>query len=182
MRTGKPDFFVEEPMLSTGLHFASESTGGPRPHPSSREAARELRRRDQRSYETHHWQNQTRRNAPAGRRTGGRVLAGQIRRGMGETIRAVATSDGRPRIRYGLALHLGDVMYGNIGGDTRLDFTVIGPAVNLNSRMESMCKKTRSHALAFGRICAPRRRRGGVLREFELKGVAEKRPIYGLME
>jgi hypothetical protein len=34
----------------------------------------------------------------------------------------------------------GDVMYGNIGGDTRLDFTVIGPAVNLTSRIESMCK------------------------------------------
>jgi adenylate cyclase len=36
-------------------------------------------------------------------------------------------SAGSPRIRYGLALHVGDVMYGNIGGDARLDFTVIGP-------------------------------------------------------
>jgi adenylate cyclase len=80
----------------------------------------------------------------------GLVLAGQIRRGMGETIRAVATSDGRPRIRYGLALHLGDVMYGNIGGDTRLDFTVIGPAVNLNSRMESMCKNVWPAPFASG--------------------------------
>ena len=95
---------------------------------------------------------------------------------MGETIRAVRASDGRPRIRYGLALHLGDVMYDNIGGDTRLDFTVIGPAVNLNSRMESMCKKTRSHALAFGRICAPKRRRGGVFEGVRTQGVAEKRP------
>ena len=49
-------------------------------------------------------------------------------------------SASRPRIRYGLALHVGDVMYGNIGGDARLDFTVIGPAVNLTSRIESMCK------------------------------------------
>ena len=45
-----------------------------------------------------------------------------------------------PRIEYGLALHVGDVMYGNIGGDTRLDFTVIGPAVNLTARIESMCR------------------------------------------
>jgi adenylate cyclase len=33
---------------------------------------------------------------------------------------------GLPRIDYGLALHVGDVIYGNIGSDTRLDFTVIG--------------------------------------------------------
>ncbi len=47
---------------------------------------------------------------------------------------------GLPRIEYGLALHIGDVMYGNIGSDTRLDFTVIGPAVNLTARIESMCR------------------------------------------
>jgi adenylate cyclase len=39
------------------------------------------------------------------------------------------------------ALHIGDVMYGNIGSDTRLDFTVIGPAVNLTPRIESMCRQ-----------------------------------------
>src|SRR5215208_5488816 len=50
-------------------------------------------------------------------------------------------SVGRPRIDYGLALHVGDVMYGNIGSDTRLDFTVIGPAVNLTARIESMCRQ-----------------------------------------
>jgi adenylate cyclase len=48
---------------------------------------------------------------------------------------------GLPRIEYGLALHVGDVMYGNIGSDTRLDFTVIGPAVNLTARIESMCRQ-----------------------------------------
>lgn len=51
-------------------------------------------------------------------------------------------SAGLPRIEYGLALHVGDdVMYGNIGSDTRLDFTVIGPAVNLTARIESMCRQ-----------------------------------------
>src|SRR5271166_3690740 len=49
-------------------------------------------------------------------------------------------ASGAPLIHYGLALHVGDVMYGNIGGSTRLDFTVIGPAVNLTARIESMCK------------------------------------------
>jgi adenylate cyclase len=43
-------------------------------------------------------------------------------------------------IRVGLALHIGDVEFGNIGAPDRLDFTVIGPAVNLASRLESLSK------------------------------------------
>lgn len=39
-----------------------------------------------------------------------------------------------------IALHLGEVLYGNVGSDTRLDFTVIGPAVNEAARMEAICK------------------------------------------
>jgi adenylate cyclase len=38
-----------------------------------------------------------------------------------------------------IALHCGDVFYGNIGAANRLDFTVIGPAVNEVSRMEALC-------------------------------------------
>ncbi|WP_208247834.1 adenylate/guanylate cyclase domain-containing protein (plasmid) [Rhizobium sp. T1470] len=49
---------------------------------------------------------------------------------------------GRPVLRYGVGVHLGDVMYGNIGSEHRLDFTVIGPAVNLAARLESLTKKT----------------------------------------
>ena len=41
-------------------------------------------------------------------------------------------------IRFGLALHLGEVMFGNIGASARLDFTVIGPAVNHAARLESL--------------------------------------------
>ena len=46
----------------------------------------------------------------------------------------------QPPLRFGIALHLGDVMYGNVGAPARLDFTVIGPAVNEAARLAAMCK------------------------------------------
>jgi adenylate cyclase len=91
-------------------------------------------------------------------------------------------AEGKMQIRYGLALHVGDVMYGNIGGDARLDFTVIGPAVNLTSRIESMCKSLdRSPLLSaeFARLSAVE---AELLGEFALKGVGAQQPIYGLAE
>ena len=47
---------------------------------------------------------------------------------------------GEPPLQFGLALHVGEVEYGNIGTRQRLDFTVIGPAVNMASRLESLTK------------------------------------------
>jgi adenylate cyclase len=46
--------------------------------------------------------------------------------------------DSEGAIRFGLALHVGQLLYGNIGGGDRLDFTCIGPAVNLASRLEEV--------------------------------------------
>ena len=53
-----------------------------------------------------------------------------------------------PPLRAGIGLHLGDVFYGNVGAPSRLDFTVIGPAVNLAFRIESMTKELRRPLLA----------------------------------
>ena len=55
-----------------------------------------------------------------------------------ERVRDERRAAGKPDARCGIALHVGDVMYGNIGAADRLDFTVIGPAVNLVSRIETL--------------------------------------------
>ncbi len=48
---------------------------------------------------------------------------------------------GAQQINFGPALHLGEVTYGNIGAKDRLDFTVIGPAVNHAARLEKLASK-----------------------------------------
>lgn len=55
---------------------------------------------------------------------------------------------GAPPLRLGLGLHLGEVIYGNIGALDRLDFTVIGPAVNTVARLEELCKALNLPVLA----------------------------------
>jgi adenylate cyclase len=83
-----------------------------------------------------------------------------------------------PGIEYGLALHVGDVMYGNIGSDTRLDFTVIGPAVNLTARLESICARL-GRPLLLSRDFVEA---GGIsarsLGSFPLKGVGIEQEIF----
>ncbi|HEX3523046.1 MAG TPA: adenylate/guanylate cyclase domain-containing protein, partial [Stellaceae bacterium] len=57
-----------------------------------------------------------------------------------DRLNAVRAEAGRPVAAVDVALHLGEVLYGNIGAVDRLDFTVIGPAVNEASRIETLCE------------------------------------------
>jgi adenylate cyclase len=83
-----------------------------------------------------------------------------------------------PRIEYGLALHVGDVMYGNIGSDTRLDFTVIGPAVNLTARIESMCRQLGRPLLLSSDFVKAAGISAQSLGAFPLKGVGVEQEIF----
>jgi adenylate cyclase len=57
-----------------------------------------------------------------------------------EKLNGTRAGAGLPVTTMDIALHLGDVLYGNVGSDRRLDFTVIGPAVNEASRLEALCE------------------------------------------
>ncbi|MDJ0945256.1 MAG: adenylate/guanylate cyclase domain-containing protein [Kiloniellales bacterium] len=57
-----------------------------------------------------------------------------------ERLNEARREEGKVPLRCGIALHKGDVMYGNIGAPARLDFTVIGPAVNLVTRIEDKAR------------------------------------------
>jgi len=87
---------------------------------------------------------------------------------------------GAKRARFGLALHVGEVLYGNIGGGTRLDFTCIGPAVNIAARLEKLAGKLGRAIVAseeFARHCG----RGlEPLGSFVLPGSAKEHAVFGL--
>ncbi len=92
---------------------------------------------------------------------------------IGETIE---------RFRFGVALHVGPILYGNIGGGTRLDFTCIGPAVNLAARLEKLTGRLHRTIVAsegFAGICS-----GGWrdLGEFPIAGFARAQRVYGLFD
>ena len=58
-----------------------------------------------------------------------------------EDVNAVRVSAGDLPIEFAMGLHVGQVAYGNVGGQKRLDFTVLGPAVNYASRLQNLAKR-----------------------------------------
>lgn len=87
---------------------------------------------------------------------------------------------GEAPLRCGLALHLGDVEFGNIGTPTRLDFTVIGPAVNTASRLEGLTKEIGRPVLASASFAAATSAALEPLGEHWLRGIAEPVTVFGL--
>lgn len=95
---------------------------------------------------------------------------------------AAADSDAPLGARFGIGIHFGEVLYGNTGSKTRLDFTVLGPAVNIAARIEGLCGKLGrpvlfSEAVA-DRLDEPAERVAGE----RLKGYDDPVAIFGLRE
>ena len=93
-------------------------------------------------------------------------------------VNAARADAGEARIEYGIALHVGDVMYGNIGGENRLDFTVIGPAVNLAARIEGLCRDLGRPVLLSASFVAASGLAAQHLGAFALKGLSAPQQIY----
>ena len=111
-------------------------------------------------------------------------LIAAIRKGRAAmaALNEKGAKDGHPRLGYGVGVHLGDVMYGNIGSQKRLDFTVIGPAVNIASRLESLTKQI-GRPVLLSRAFVERAGCAGdveALGAFELKGLEEPVEVSAL--
>ncbi len=89
---------------------------------------------------------------------------------------------GRPPLPFGAALHLGEMFWGNIGAADRLDFTAIGPAVNLVSRLEGLCRPLQKSVLVSGALAAEIGSPLVALGTYELRGVATPCEVFTLPE
>ncbi|WP_420414792.1 adenylate/guanylate cyclase domain-containing protein [Roseibium sp.] len=83
-----------------------------------------------------------------------------------------------PDMSVGIALHAGDVFYGNVGSETRLDFTVVGPAVNLASRIAELAKDLGRDVLVSDAIAGIMGCRHGLFGEYHVKGFDDPVEVY----
>jgi adenylate cyclase len=95
----------------------------------------------------------------------------------GERLRAGLCS-----LPFGIGLHLGAVMYGNIGAPDRLDFTAIGPAVNTASRIEGSCRSLACPVLISDAVAARCTTSLAALGPQSLRGIARPIELFTLPE
>ncbi|MGD9510009.1 MAG: adenylate/guanylate cyclase domain-containing protein [Geminicoccaceae bacterium] len=93
---------------------------------------------------------------------------------------ALAELDATPPVRCGLALHVGEVSYGNIGAGDRLDFTAVGPAVNLTARLEPLTKELERPLLVSESFAALVKTPLQSLGRFALRGFSAPVGVYGI--
>jgi len=87
---------------------------------------------------------------------------------------------GLDAVRFGIGLHVGPVTFGNVGTDDRLDFTVIGPAVNRAARLESLTKELHVPVLASAEFNAASTVPLKSLGKHTLRGIPEPVEVFTL--
>jgi adenylate cyclase len=100
-----------------------------------------------------------------------------------EALNATRAGAGGPVASVDLALHLGEVLYGNVGATDRLDFTVIGPAINEVARIEALCEPLNRPVLVsaeFVAAASERSERLESLGRHALRGVKQEKEIFAL--
>jgi len=119
------------------------------------------------------------------------VIADQPRDACDAALRAVASAragmahlntarraQSLPPLAFGVALHLGEILWGNVGAADRLDFTAIGPAVNLVSRLEGLCRPLDRAVLISGAVATETAATLIPLGTHELRGIASPCAVY----
>ena len=99
------------------------------------------------------------------------------------TVNERRAAKGLPTTDMYLGLHIGDVFYGNIGSKERLDFTVVGPAVNEVSRIAAMCRSVDQPLLvssAFASAVGEARSRLVSVGRYALRGVGRPQDLFTL--
>ncbi len=89
---------------------------------------------------------------------------------------------GLPPLPFGVALHLGEMLWGNIGAADRLDFTAIGSAVNLVSRLEGLCRPLDKAVLVSGTFAAETGASLIPLGTHALRGIASPCAVFTVPE
>ena len=105
-----------------------------------------------------------------------------LRVAMAETNRRREAED-LPRTGFNLALHAGNVLYGNIGAEHRLDFTIIGSAVNVTARILGMCRSLEQELIVSSQVARPAMaQRDDIvsLGRHMLRGVPEPQELFTL--
>lgn len=100
-----------------------------------------------------------------------------------DALNAERAAAGKPTMAVDVALHLGDVLYGNVGAYDRLDFTVIGPAVNEASRIENLCDEVGRRLLVSNTFAAAATQCTGrllSLGQHQLRGLDRTQELFTL--
>jgi adenylate cyclase len=110
-----------------------------------------------------------------------RAAAGQRHR-IG-ALNARRSASGLPVTDTHVALHVGELLYGNLGSARRLDFTVLGPAVNVAARIEALCLSLEQRVIvssAFAEAAGDASRLLVSLGRYAMKGVARPQELFTL--